>query len=352
MTSGSVASVDPETVSSGFPFDRSGLSLQDIIATSDQVVQRMRTPSLELSVRPGGGEGACSSVNFLPKCWPLSTESGRVPAALSRPGYLRSGALLMLGLSLESERIAEAAIERRPKSGRTSLDSVVGSPRHRRPVGRSRCAGTGHSATSRRSTPPPSAGHPLGASETHRLGAKRKKTGGHGGRPLSIPTSLGGFSRRWTSDLSAPATRSVQSSGDSAHALPSWHPQMSRGRHARMIRAMSSNGSLAGAVSPTVLHTARLLVLEIATQLEGKSATAPGGMGAQVVALITALRNSEPSSNSGQAQVWGTATSGGPRTSGNTAPLARFSKPSPMADRRRWRYFVWRHRKNPRTVPD
>ncbi len=287
-----------------FPFDRSGLSLDDILGTSDEVVQRMRTPSLELSVRLEAARGLFQRrlpsevLAALDGVW--ESASGTEQA-----WYLRSGAMLMLGLSLESEQLAEAAIERRPKS--VALRWIQSLAR----------LATGDVAGSRAALEVALQQLPddeLLLLQKAILSSRQKLGTPAPGSERSIGLAEASIDANVVSSILDALERRPTSATDSLGAML-WRfgarvallPAEEVARDARAIlRAMSSNGSLSGSLPPSVLHTARLLVLEIATQLEGKSENPVRGLGAQVQALLATLRNSAdnlPEASSGPGNV-------------------------------------------------
>ena len=262
--------------------------MDEILATSDQIVQRMRTPSLELSVRLEAARGLFQ--RRLPS-EVLAALDGVWESAqgTEQAWYLRSGSMLMLGLSLESEQLAEAAIERRPTSvalrwiqslARLAAGDVAGSRAALEVAllqhpgdellllqqailsARQKLGGLGPAGESQSGL----AGAPLDAGVVAGILDALER------RPNSPPDSLGALLWRF---------------GARAALLPADEAA----REARAIlRAMSSNGSLSGSVSASMLHSARSLILEIAIQLEGKSENPDRGMGAQVRALLSTLR--------------------------------------------------------------
>ncbi len=112
-----VAPVAPRAVSptAGFPLGRSGVELNGLLGTIDQVTARRPTPAITMEV---GLEQARGSI--------LRNLGGDALAALDsvwegarrteEGWYLRSGALTLLGLPGESDRVADEGLASRPDS--------------------------------------------------------------------------------------------------------------------------------------------------------------------------------------------------------------------------------------------
>lgn len=112
-----VAPSDPRPVGApaGSPLGRSGLDLAELLGTLDTVATRGRTPSVALEVGLEQARGALlrnlgsDALAALDSVWEGArrTEEG---------WYLRSGALTVLGLPGESDRVAEEGLAARPAS--------------------------------------------------------------------------------------------------------------------------------------------------------------------------------------------------------------------------------------------
>lgn len=99
----------------GSPLGRSGLDLEELFATFDQIATRQRTPALALEVGLEQARGALvrnlagEALAALDMVW----EGAR---ATEEGWYLRSGALSVLGMPAESDRVAEEGLVARPGS--------------------------------------------------------------------------------------------------------------------------------------------------------------------------------------------------------------------------------------------
>ncbi len=99
----------------GSPLGRSGLDLEDLFGTPDQVVARQRTPAVAMEVGLEQARGALlrnlagDALAALDGVWDGArrTEEG---------WYLRSGALTLLGLPGESDRVADEGLGTSPSS--------------------------------------------------------------------------------------------------------------------------------------------------------------------------------------------------------------------------------------------
>ncbi len=111
-----ITPTDPRPIGApGSPLGRSGLDLADLLDTPDTVTSRAQTAPVALEVGLEQARGALirnlasDALSALDSVWEGArrTEEG---------WYLRSGALTLLGLPGESERVAEAGLESRPAS--------------------------------------------------------------------------------------------------------------------------------------------------------------------------------------------------------------------------------------------
>lgn len=112
-----IAPTDPRPVGApaGSPLGRSGLDLAELLGTLDTVAPRPRTPAVALEVGLEQARGALlrnlagDALAALDSVWEGArrTEEG---------WYLRSGALTVLGLPGESDRVAEEGLATRPAS--------------------------------------------------------------------------------------------------------------------------------------------------------------------------------------------------------------------------------------------
>ena len=112
-----IAPTDPRPVgvAAGSPLGRSGLDLDELLGTLDTIVPRARTPAVALEVGLEQARGALlrnlagDALAALDSVWEGArrTEEG---------WYLRSGALTVLGLPGESDRVAEEGLVLRPAS--------------------------------------------------------------------------------------------------------------------------------------------------------------------------------------------------------------------------------------------
>ena len=112
-----IAPTDPRPVGApaGSPLGRSGLDLAELLGTLDTIAPRPRTPAVALEVGLEQARGALlrnlagDALAALDSVWEGArrTEEG---------WYLRSGALTVLGLPGESDRVAEEGLATRPAS--------------------------------------------------------------------------------------------------------------------------------------------------------------------------------------------------------------------------------------------
>lgn len=111
-----LAPAEPRPASTaGTPLDRSGLDLQDLFDTLDLVATRPRTPSVALEVGLEQARGML--LRSLPSEALAALDGVWDGARRTEEGwFLRSGALTVLGLPGESDRVAEQGLASRPSS--------------------------------------------------------------------------------------------------------------------------------------------------------------------------------------------------------------------------------------------
>ena len=114
-TPGSSPVGTPVEAPTGTPLDRSGLNLLDLLDATDVLVERSETAPVALEVGLERARGALlrnlpgDALAALDQIWDGAsrTEEG---------WYLRSGALTVLGLPVESERVSQEGLNVRPSS--------------------------------------------------------------------------------------------------------------------------------------------------------------------------------------------------------------------------------------------